>query len=122
MRVPTDRTWQKNVRIFCRSELTDRAKQNCALTNVQLVKQALRRDVSLPTHQGISEPMHNIDYPNPLRVPTCDLIDYSEYKASLQESLNTATSEYTRLMSDLKQSNDGVATSAPAPAVTNPQQ
>lgn len=120
MHIPNSRMWQKERKIFCESDNPDRAKQDCALTNIQLVKQALRNDVSVPTHQGINEPMHNVDNPNPLRTPTTDLIDFAEYKANLQNALDTAVSEHTQLTAKLKQAQDA-ATAAERQAVTNPQ-
>ena len=117
MHIPTSRAWQKDRKIFCTSDRTDRAKQNLALTNKQLVTQALRNDVQVSQHQGISEPFATIDNPNPLRVPTCDLIDFQEYRQNLESSLNTAVREHSMLEAQLKDATQ----QAPQQAVTNPQ-
>lgn len=120
MHIPNSRTWQKERKIFCTSDRVDRAKQNLALTTKQLVQQALRNDVPVETHQGFSESFATIDEPNPLRTPTCDLIDYQEYKINLEKALNTAVREHSILESQLRDAKSG--DSAPTQAVTSPQQ
>lgn len=120
MHIPNSRKWQNERKIFVTSVRVDRAKQNLALTNKQLVQQAIRNDVQVQTHQGISEPFATINEPNPLRTPTCDLIDFQEYRKNLESSLNTAVREHSILEAQLKASKSEEPASSQA--VTNPQQ
>lgn len=100
MHNPKEIYWQKEKRIFCRSDRVDRAKPNCALTTRQLVHQALTNDMSITNHQGLSEP-YTLDNPNPLRVPTCDLIDFQNYYENCVESYNNAVKEHNALNAQL---------------------
>ena len=120
MRHPSDRKWQKDCRIYDRSIRTERAKQNLALTTQQLVKQQLKGNVQFREHQKVSEPWYTLENPNPLRVPTADLIDFQNHVNDLRQSLNNAQSDYNNLVAQLQQSS--VPTSSPMSANTAPQQ
>ena len=121
MRHPASRKWQKELRIFDKSKRTDYAKQNLALTTKELVQQSVRGNVSLPEHQRLNEPWHDLDNPNPIRVPTADLIDFAQYKADLKASLDDAVKGYHQAVNDLNKTKDALA-SAPLSATTSVQQ
>lgn len=122
MHAPNDRIWQKEHKIFYVSHRTERAKPNCGMTTRQLVHQALTNDASCTTHQGITEPGYDIDNPNPLRTPTCDLIDYYQHLDEVKGALKKAVNEHTHYSQKLSQMTEEIVKMRQKPVTDSTQQ